>query len=161
MTSKCKIISYTFCDNFNEDTFKGLNVLPEINGDCKDYKFLEKLTVDKGYVISKNKIYFMIHSNYTVIDPIDGIINVKLIDFPKDADNQSDEYINYFHDIKDFVFEELKLNKKDKPIIIIRDVDTDQIFITNGNYNQLLYEKEYSEFFKKDLYNQFYITFRR
>ena len=160
MSSKCEIISYTFKSDFNEDTFKGLNVYSEPIKNGEYYDSPANFTVDKGYVISKNKIYYITHANYTIIAQIDGIINIKLIDFPKDLNKESIEYINYFHDIKDFIFDELKLNKEKNLTIIIRNLDTNQIIITNGIDNYIFYKEQYNKILEKYIYNQFSSTFR-
>jgi len=139
MSSKCEIISYTFKSDFSEDTFKGLNVYSESIKNGEYYESPANFTVDKVYVISKNKIYYITHANYTIIAQIDGIINIKLIDFPKDMNKESTEYINYLQDIKDFIFDELKLNKEENLTIIIRNLDTNQIIITNGIDNYIFY----------------------
>ena len=159
MNSICQIISYTFQKDFNEDTFKNLNVFSDdIRGDTS-YDILKDLTFDNGYVISKNKIYYIVHTNYTEIEEIDGIINVNLLNYPKDIDEDSKEYINYFQDVKDFIFEQLKL-KQDDNTYIIRDLNTNKIFITNGTFNKIFNKKYYSKFLEKYIYDQFSTTYR-
>lgn len=160
MSTKCEIISYTFKSDFNEDTFKGLNVYSETIKNGEYYESPVNFTVDNGYVISNNKIFYLTHVNYTIIAQIDGIINIKLIDFPKDINKESTEYINYLQDIKDFIFDELKLNKKENLTIIIRDLNTNKIIITNGINNYIFYKKHYYKFLEKNIYNHFSSTYR-
>ena len=160
MNSNCEIISYSFQKDFNEDTFKGLNVFSEDITNKDNNNALNNITTDKGDVISKNKIYFITHTNYTEIDKIEGIININLINMPKNEDEHSDEYDNYFHDITDFIFDQLKLKKDDDKTFIIRDLNTNKIIITNGTFNKIFYKKYYSDYLQEYLYNQFSTTYR-
>lgn len=159
MNSNCEIINYITYEDFNKDTFKGLNEFSENIQNAKDYEVIKNLSVDNGYVISNKHIYYIIHIDYIEIDKIEGIINIKLNNFPKNMNEDSIEYTNYFHNITDFVFKQLQI-KKENGTYIIRDVNTNQIIITDGEYNKIFYKKMYNILLKDYVYNQFSITYR-
>lgn len=135
MNSNCEIISYTLNNDFNEDTFKGLNILTDEiqNINIFDDIFKNKIT-NYNYIIFKNNICYITHTNYIEINKIEGLINVNLINYPTNINEQSDEYISYFIDIKNFIFEQLNIKKEKKLTYIIRDLDTNKIIITDGYY---------------------------